>query len=266
MKPFVRDLYAEIAGRSKRGFVTLGEHARRCIRLWRCSLVALELKRSEFNRPIATMREKRVEYVIEYDASLRGVGLVLFSIEDGVETMMKAAKVALPYDLGSNAGFQNTVEFIAVVMGLGCLASLGVKDAAIGIRGDNTSSLSWSLHHRFSDGYSRRATVAYIALAEGLGLRVDEGEHIAGVNNTTCDGLSRDVSLEELGFIGDRVLRWEEDPRLVSLMLSCSPLPVVESDEEIARLWSINSVIVKELGEELVDLRRRSPIFERYRS
>ena len=41
----------------------------------------------------------------------------------------------------------------------------------------------------------------------------------------------------------------------MSLLQSCSPLPDVESDEEMARRWSMNSEIVKELGEELVDLR-----------
>ena len=246
MKPFAKDLYAEISGKSRRSTIILGEHAKRCVRLWRSCLVALELKREKFSRPLSALREKPVEWLVEYDASLGGVGLVLFRLgSDGEETVEKAVKIVFPEHLGTNSGLQNTVEFTAVVMGLGCLAALGVRDTAVRLRGDNTSSLAWSVHHRFSDGYSRRAAVAYITLSEGTGLRVDDGVHIAGKENVTCDRLSRDVSLSDLGFAGDKVFKWEEDDRLVSLLKACAPFPEVDSDEEVSRLWGENARIVK---------------------
>ena len=247
MQPFVKDLYAEIAGRHRRAMVQLGENACRCVRLWRSTLIALELNEFEYSRPLESFGVKDVEYLIEYDASLKGAGILIIKIDgDRNETVVKAAKIRFPFDLHGNSGYQNTVEFIAVVMGLGCLASLGVRNLAVGLRGDNTSSLSWSLSHRFADGYSRRAAVAFVSISEVLGLRVDEGEHIAGVLNVRCDRLSRNGTFEEWGFSGDDILHWELDNRLVSLLSACAPDPVIATDEDIAHLWRLNHAITSE--------------------
>ena len=75
-------------------------------------------------------------------------------------------------------------------------------------------------------------------------MRVDDGVHIAGKENVTCDRLSRDVSRSDLGFAGDKVLKWEED-RLVSLLKACAPVPEVDSDEEVSRLWGENARLVE---------------------
>ena len=75
--------------------------------------------------------------------------------------------------------------------------------------------------------------------------------HITGVDNITCDGFSRDVSLEDLGFTGDRVLKWEDDDSLVGLLNSCAPNPAVDTDEEVTRMWNTNEAIVKELHSRL---------------
>ena len=106
--------------------------------------------------------------------------------------LMKVVKVVLPYSLGDDSGFQNSVEFISVVLGVDCLGVLGISNSAIRIVGENPSSLSWSVRCSFRDGPSRSAAMCFVAIRNRLGLEVTEGDHIAGKSNIKCDGLSRD--------------------------------------------------------------------------
>ena len=59
-----------------------------------------------------------VNYVVEYDASLRGEGLVLSKLDnDGLtKTFLKAVKIRFLFSLGDDSWFENSAEFIAVVI------------------------------------------------------------------------------------------------------------------------------------------------------
>ena len=74
---------------------------------------------ASLSRPIHTIVKRAPTFLIEYDASLTGLGLVL-SYWDPVSswTILTVVQVKLPFDLQDDSGFQNTVEFLAVVVGL----------------------------------------------------------------------------------------------------------------------------------------------------
>jgi hypothetical protein len=134
----------------------------------------LELQPQEFSRPLLSLVWRPITYVIEYDASLTGIGHVLSKLEadEVTKSLLKVVKVALPFYLGDDSGFQNSVEFIAVVLGVGCLGTEGVRGASIRVVGDNTSSLAWSVKSSFRDGPSRSAAMCLVSLGDSLGIEI----------------------------------------------------------------------------------------------
>jgi hypothetical protein len=203
-------------------------------------LVLLELRHEEFSRPLSSLVWRPVDYVVEYDASLTGAGLVLSKLaNDGLtKTFLKAVKIRFPLSLGDDSGFQNSAEFIAVVMGVGCLASLGVRNASIRIVGDNTSSLSWSVKSSFRDGPSRSAAISFMTIGVAMGLEVVEGVHIAGIRNIVCDGMSRDQEPAEYGFSDEDCIDVETSEVLKALLGTCNPLNDTESELGFTAVWT----------------------------
>lgn len=198
-----------------------------------------------YSRPINTLAMRAVEYVIGYDASLTGIGLIISRVDPVTETLhlMKVVKVVLPYSLGEDSGFQNSVEFISVVVGVGCLGVLGISNAAIRIVGDNTSSLSWSVRCSFRDGPSRSAAMCFVAIGDCLGLEVTEGNHIAGKSNIKCDGLSRDKTPQELGFRAEDCMDIEAFEVLNLIVEACNPRRDTNMGEGFEEVWFLSQKI-----------------------
>jgi hypothetical protein len=97
----------------------------------------------------------------------------------------------------SNSGKQNTCEFIAVIAGLACLASLGINGVGVKIIGDNQSSLSWCANLRFHSQASKTAAIMFMGLTTVCDLQVVDEEHIRGEWNVKPDRLSRTRILRE---------------------------------------------------------------------
>lgn len=154
MRPFCGALYNEMKGmRSRVVSKQLGVEAVRCVELWRVFLVMMELGSSfGYRRSLDSFRWREAEFVLEYDSSLTGLGVILYKLVNEEEVVWKVVSVTFPYRLEQDSSFQNTVEFVAVVLAMACLASLGVSNASVRLRGDNVSSLKWSVKERFK-GY-----------------------------------------------------------------------------------------------------------------
>jgi hypothetical protein len=246
LRPFTRDLFNEVKGlRSKSVLINLSASAVRTIWLWRVSLILLELQPQEFSRPLLSLVWRPITYVIEYDASLTGIGLVLSKLEaDGVtKSLLKVVKVALPFHLGDDSGYQNSVEFIAVVLGVGCLGTEGVRGASIRVVGDNTSSLAWSVKSSFRDGPSRSAAMCLMSLGDSLGIEIVEGVHVPGLRNVVCDGLSRDKMPAEFGFADHDCIDFGTSIVLRTLLETCNPLNDTESEDGFTAVWTASRCI-----------------------
>jgi len=168
MRPFCGALYNEMKGmRSRVVSKQLGVEAVRCVELWRVFLVMMELGSSfGYRRSLDSFRWREAEFVLEYDSSLTGLGVILWKV------VWKVVSVTFPYRLEQDSSFQNTVEFVAVVLAMACLASLGVSNASVRLRGDNVSSLKWSVKERFKGCLCLNAAVVYIAIGSRCDLRV----------------------------------------------------------------------------------------------
>ena len=248
LKPFTADLFAAVSGYTNSSTKkVLSLAAQRAIRLWRAALVSLELNKEAFSRPITSLGHRAAEFQIEYDASLTGLGMVISDLRGELPVVMKAVKITLPFDLEDDPGYQNTVEFMAVVVGLGCLAVLGISNAGIHIIGDNVSSLSWCVSQRFLVGRSRGTAMSYMAIGTICDLQVVSGDHVKGEVNITCDGLSREKSPVECGFLPHQILSIDEHKALIDLVEACNPLIDVVSNEGFERQWGMAAAIATQL-------------------
>jgi hypothetical protein len=183
-------------------------------------------------------------FLVEYDASLTGIGLVISYYDPVTEwTVFQVAKLELPFDLGDDSGFQNSVEFMAVVIGLAILASLGYASHSIIVKGDNTSSLAWSTTERFRPGPSRGCAVFFMAFATIADLVVDQGIHIPGERNIVCDGLSRDKHAHEFGYDDELVFDLSMHPAVSTVLEACNPLLTADTEALFMQRWRLaNSV------------------------
>ena len=241
LRPYTSNLYAETAGMYN-GSVRkrLGSRARFTIRLWRVILCMMELQSSRFCRSISSFSPNSSSYVVEYDASLTGLGIILYKICDplGPPLLWKVCSVDTPFKIDRDASYQNAMEFTAIVLALAMLAQLGVRQASINIRGDNISSLSWALSERFSGLRSQRASIIYIALGISFDLVVGNVTHIAGVNNTRCDRLSRGVSPQALGHSDVETILVRHGSVLYRLLTLCDPVNQLSEESEFIALWA----------------------------
>jgi hypothetical protein len=95
------------------------------------------------------------------------------------------------YTLGMESKYQNTSEFISMTMGLATLVKLGITDKPVFIESDSTTSLSWAEKGNHKSCSCQRATALFAILGFISKNCVSGGSHIAGINNTDCDILSR---------------------------------------------------------------------------
>jgi len=97
MRPFCGALYNEMKGMRRRVVSKqLGEEASRCIELWRVFLVMMELGSSfGYRRSLDSFRRREAEFTIEYDASLTGLGIVLYKLLNNEEVVWKVVSAEM---------------------------------------------------------------------------------------------------------------------------------------------------------------------------
>jgi len=192
-----------------------------CIQLWRACLSLLDLQEARFARDLLSFNPGQPKLCIEFDASLTGIGIIVNIISpEGTEHPWKALAWPLPYALHGDASFQNSVEFIAIVVGFAGIARAGVRKTDIAIRGDNQSSLAWALQESFRSPKARNAGIVYTFLGIEFDLRTSSANHIAGVSNIVADSWSRAYSRpQSLGY-NDRDLLFPDDDHVLPTLLS----------------------------------------------
>jgi hypothetical protein len=179
-------------------------------------------------------------FLIEYDASLTGIGLVISYLDPITSwTILAVSAICLPFDLKGDSGFQNTVEFLAVVVGLACIASKGYSGHSVIVQGDNTSSLSWCTSERFQPGPSRSCAVFFMAFATVTDLVIHRGIHIPGVRNVICDGLSRDKLPGDFGFDLSLHFNLVHHPSVSDVVHACNPLFQSDSEDLFLQRWHL---------------------------
>ena len=247
MEPFSQALYAEETGMRNRhvykAFKGIG--GRVAVWMWRAMLCLQHLNEETFGRTFDSFRERAADFLLEYDASLGGLGLCLTDLRTG--KLLGVGAMRFPFDLGEESRWQNTAEFMAVVMGLVSLVRLGYSSITIKLKGDNISSLRWGSKEHFSSRLCFKAALVYIMMAVAFDMRVVEAEHVPGKDNGFCDALSRGSSPESLGVAACDVLPLEGDRLVRGALHLCDPTEEVQGLESFTSLWRGVSDIINEI-------------------
>jgi hypothetical protein len=168
------------------------------LQMWKVFLCLLIPYEKTLARKLNTFQVESTVIRIEYDASLTGAGFVISRRASQSEQWSIAAHAGLLFpfanEINQNSSYQNSCEFIAIVLALYVLCRSNLMDVAYEIIGDNSTSLHWSEKGTANSSLAHRASVAFSLINLTGNLRLQEAQHIPGVVNTVCDGLSRGVS------------------------------------------------------------------------
>ena len=253
--PFTRPLYAAYKGLSRSVRVTLKPAAKRAVRLWRAMLCATAVNPVRFARSFDSFMRRAYKAIVEFDASLEGVGIKLLLVDptQGAEAPVGAGRISLEaFECGTDSGYQNTCEFVALLLGLWALERLavekGVKLGAVLLRGDSVAALTWADKQR----YRGDAVSAAAALFSLLLVRSDihiTVQHIPGEDNGECDKLSRKEQGEwrsvESVVPGVKDLGMHEDRDVHELLDLCNPRKQEEYDTDYLNFWRRAGAVIE---------------------
>ena len=248
MAPFTCHIYNALMWRTSTNtsYVVPGTSlSRMCkwtIQLWRCIITFMELRRDDtrFFRTFASFMPQLDSYFqIEFDASLNGAGVIVSQWHTDKWVVARVLQLHYSYELSTltfQSAYQNTCEFIAATIGLVWAIKLGARNGHVRLLGDSKSALRWAETWKFRCGPSNNAAIVYVALGLKYNLRLDDIQFVRGVDNTTCDRLSRDVHPSVLGF--DRSLYSdEEDVDMTRLLVLCTPSNDSAPSDDIVTKW-----------------------------
>ena len=239
MKPFISVLYAEYAGKGEHTSFMLSEKACQVIRFFRVLLGLTAVNKVEFSRTISSFKCTVSSLIIEFDASLTGIGLLYYQRSENGEVLLGGGSVdisSLHFD--SEASYQNTAEFIAAVLGIRGLKQLGLKPRNVCLRGDSITALTWASTSRFRGGLVGNAAAAFILQNIYEKISISEVVHLAAADNWRADFLSRGGTMGELlerdcSLGKSQVIELNGD----AIIQLCDPVRPTTTDEEFNSFW-----------------------------
>jgi hypothetical protein len=182
-----------------------------------------------------------LDYEVEFDASLTGLGFLLFSLQGGARTqLIGCGTVVFPFDCQSKSDFQNTCEFIAVLLGVLALAQMKVRNVNLRLCGDSNTSLTWGQEGHFRGKLCQKAALMYILGSMLFNIVVTETVHIPGEDNVICDRLSRQKATPQTFGIGSHLLTdLSDSSTLYSLLTLVDPTSshLLETEEDFCVFW-----------------------------
>jgi hypothetical protein len=241
LKLFLRALYNEYTGHAAGSSFVISEKACRAIRFFRVFLLMVATDEGRFARPLSSFEPATHQYVIEFDASLGGVGLIWYRVDgEGNEVPVGGSAVdLLPLAFGSSASNQNTAEFIAALLGVRGLRSLGVTGPCpVLFRGDSITALSWVSTMKFRSELVGNAATYFVLQNIMVEVEVVGTFHLRAEDNWRTDGLSRGLSLSDLAARDVNLLNVPFiDLRASDVLQLCDPRLFINNDDDFTEFW-----------------------------
>jgi len=128
-----------------------------------------------------------------------------------------------PFVATTDSSFQNTYEYLAILLRLLLSRSLGLRDGVFAVLGDSRSSLAWVLQGRARSMLCRRASIGFSILAVNVAATILETEYVPSKQNVVCDGLSRGIQPSELGLDEGLWVHMPEAGPVVQYIRACDP-------------------------------------------
>lgn len=259
MRVFTVSLFKDIQGykgcRTARRHLSI--HSRHDIVMWRSFLVYVGVDSTKYARSFNSFRSRGEATVfIEYDGSLEGLGIGVSRTREGqtdgkMELHGFASVFPMPYQTTDDSSYQNTQEFLAIIVGLLMCCREEWRGFTFSLAGDSVSTLSWAGHDRANSELARKASIAYSVVCVRLDATVGRTKFVRGKDNVVMDDLSR-------GVMDNHVLTLDQSKRVevsagspihrfVALM---DPAVVLLTSSDHATLYRDLSSIVDEIEQE----------------
>ena len=257
LRPFCGALHQLTTGRASphARFPFSGE-ARIAVRMWRAMLFLVRYDEVRFTRTLVSFNADLPKYIVEFDASLTGVGILLYRRVDGGEACLGGAAVDITV-LGfeGDSAFQNVAEYVGALVGILGLVHLGVHHEDLEMRGDSVTALTWTQTERARGSRVTNAAMVFTAVCIRCGMDVKTATHLSGEDNFRCDelsrlaesGLSTRAVMDNLGFTACGVLDLIGCPSFQRLVELCSPWREFSEEGSFEVFWG-------EIREALTDL------------
>ena len=206
MAPFSRALHRSYrkAGRHKGSTVRLDEDAQRSVWLMRGLLAISAIQGTEYTRSFASFAKVQEEpqWIVEFDGSLKGIGIIWYEVTQAGERAVGCCGLDISWMGLKESNYQNTVEFLAGMLGIRELARRGHRNICVRFRGDSFSALSWSRKDAFRSDLVGNAAIAYVVTKWRSGIEVGSTMHLPHKDiydwNWRTDWLSRGRTREEV--------------------------------------------------------------------
>ena len=129
----------------------------------------------------------------------------------------------IPFAVTNESKRQNTMEFLAVILGLLIAWRCNVRNFHYQLHGDSISSLAWAKADRVNSTLARRENIMFTTISIHLNATVADTVHVPGKLNVIFDGLSRGLSLLELGLDPTLFYNTATDVGILQLIMLCDP-------------------------------------------
>jgi hypothetical protein len=244
LKPFNQALYASYMGKNETHSIRIKDSAKWSIRMWRTILVCTYFKEDTFARTFDSFRIQPACHVIQFDASLSGIG-VWIQIRNGPGdtdmVSMGAGHVKIPWDIGVDSTYQNTAEFVAGLLGLIILIRDCVRfgqplPKAVAFRGDSVSALTWLDKEKCKGTHAFGACTLLNLIVAKWKIQVADTTHVLAEFNDTCDKLSRNRTVAEM-LPNSRDLFMHEDMYINTALDLCDPRKVDNHIRHFEKFW-----------------------------
>jgi hypothetical protein len=237
MRPYTKSLYdcaAMYTSHHQRRHLTAA--ARVDILMWRTLLIAVHFDTVRVARPIESFRPSPPTVLIEYDASLSafGVGVSILAPAPP-HRMLGFTALNAPFEPTVDSSFQNSYEYLAVVLGLLLARRAHLRSFTYVLAGDSVSSLRWARNDRAASTLARRANIAFTLLSCDIDASVADTIHVPGHENVVYDGLSRGATAAAVKL--DPALQVYLPPNhpITQFIALCDPsLPLVSHDAHLS--------------------------------
>lgn len=229
LSSFTTYLYTQTNGmRNLEAFIPLNFATRVSIWVWRATLLQLVLQGSDYSRPLDSFRMDDAQYLLGFDSSLEGTGLLLDPLEGKADLIRVPSTLCgqwlFPFNCHKDSSYQNTCELIPVALGCLALALRGVRHARLALKGDSTTALAWGTSGHFSGDLVTRTAVVLTVLSVQFDYTIVDAQHIPGVENIVCDALSRDTTTPaELGYSPSETISNLPGSPSMELLHLCDP-------------------------------------------
>jgi hypothetical protein len=245
MLPLCKILYSEYKGLQHNAFKVMSLQAKRAVRIFRVLIIMTALDETRFARSMWSFCPARAQYVIEFDGSLYGAGLIWYGVQDGEEVLLGGCAVDFgDMGFGDNSENQNTAEFITLLLGirgLMVMGHLGGQQVSVHLRGDSVTALTWAHTGRFRSVTCMNAATLFVLQNQIVRVVVSSVEHIPAEENQAADFLSRGLGrvpllaahMRDAKFSGLREIDLREGPMLALAKPAFGP----ESEEEFEGMW-----------------------------